>query len=147
MRWQKCNYILPSIFFHLFFYRQSQNFPYLDPFLFPYFSLLLPLHIHSWAAMSSSIFFHLTISISILISAAAAAVPPLPSPPKSGISCLAVGSTATAYWTNAAGQSCTWTGVVGSNFGKNPVNGGEYVIASHHFTLPAWSFKKGSTWR
>ncbi|CAI9629926.1 unnamed protein product [Alternaria burnsii] len=45
---------------------------------------------------------------------------------KRAISCLKVGATATASWTNAAGQSCRWTGVVGSNFGANSVNGGEY---------------------
>jgi hypothetical protein len=44
------------------------------------------------------------------------------------ISCLKVGATATASWTNAAGQSCRWTGVVGSNFGANSVNGGEYAV-------------------
>lgn len=47
---------------------------------------------------------------------------------KRAISCLKVGATATASWTNAAGQSCRWTGVVGSNFGANSVNGGEYAI-------------------
>ena len=44
------------------------------------------------------------------------------------ITCLKVGSTATATWTNAAGRSCRWNGVVGSNFGRNAVNGGEYVL-------------------
>lgn len=43
------------------------------------------------------------------------------------ITCLKVGSTATARWTNSAGQSCTWSGTVGSNFGTNSVNGGECV--------------------
>lgn len=47
---------------------------------------------------------------------------------KRAISCLKVGATATASWTNAAGQSCRWTGVVGSNFGANSVNGGEYAV-------------------
>ncbi|KXT13797.1 hypothetical protein AC579_2343 [Pseudocercospora musae] len=42
------------------------------------------------------------------------------------VTCLKVGSTATARWTNSAGQTCTWTGVVGSNFGTNSVNGGDY---------------------
>ena len=57
---------------------------------------------------------------------------------KRAISCLKVGATATASWTNAAGQSCRWTGVVGSNFGANSVNGGEY--AAHRllffYTIP-----------
>ncbi|EFQ84856.1 hypothetical protein PTT_20350 [Pyrenophora teres f. teres 0-1] len=47
---------------------------------------------------------------------------------KRAISCLRVGATATASWTNAAGQSCRWSGVVGSNFGANSVNGGEYAV-------------------
>lgn len=34
------------------------------------------------------------------------------------VTCVEVGSTQTATWTNAEGQSCTWTGVVGSNFGE-----------------------------
>lgn len=41
------------------------------------------------------------------------------------ITCLTIGSSATARWTNAAGQTCTWSGAVGSNFGTNSVNGGE----------------------
>lgn len=42
------------------------------------------------------------------------------------ISCLNPGQNATATWKNALGQTCTWTGLVGANFGKNTVNGGEY---------------------
>lgn len=42
------------------------------------------------------------------------------------VTCLTVGATATATWTNAAGQTCTYAGVVGSNFGENAA-GGEYV--------------------
>jgi hypothetical protein len=49
---------------------------------------------------------------------------------KRAISCLKVGATATASWTNAAGQSCRWSGVVGSNFGVNSANGGEYAVHS-----------------
>ncbi|KAF2852514.1 hypothetical protein T440DRAFT_29429 [Plenodomus tracheiphilus IPT5] len=45
---------------------------------------------------------------------------------KRAISCVKPGATATASWTNAAGQSCRWSGVVGSNFGSNSANGGEY---------------------
>jgi hypothetical protein len=47
---------------------------------------------------------------------------------KRAISCLRVGATATASWTNAAGQSCRWTGIVGSSFGANSANGGEYAV-------------------
>jgi len=44
---------------------------------------------------------------------------------KQAISCLEVGASATARWTNSAGQTCTFTGVVGSNFGANPSGSGE----------------------
>lgn len=44
---------------------------------------------------------------------------------KRAITCLRVGQTATASWTNAAGKKCTFTGVVGSNFGANPSGSGE----------------------
>ena len=43
------------------------------------------------------------------------------------ITCLKVGETATANWTTKAGETCTWTGTVGSNFGTNPLNGDPYV--------------------
>lgn len=42
------------------------------------------------------------------------------------VTCLKVGATATATWTNAEGQTCTFSGVVGSNYGEN-ASGGEYV--------------------
>ena len=42
------------------------------------------------------------------------------------ITCLEIGQTATASWTNANKEFCTWTGLVGSNFGINPVNKGNY---------------------
>ncbi|GAB7327931.1 hypothetical protein MBLNU13_g11704t1 [Cladosporium sp. NU13] len=45
---------------------------------------------------------------------------------KRAVSCLAVGATATAKWTNNAGKTCTWTGTVGSNFGPNPSGSGDY---------------------
>ncbi|CAI6302473.1 unnamed protein product [Periconia digitata] len=45
---------------------------------------------------------------------------------KRAISCLKPGSTATATWTDAQGKTCRWTGTVGSNFGPNSGNGGEY---------------------
>jgi hypothetical protein len=44
---------------------------------------------------------------------------------KRAISCLQVGATATARWTNSAGKICTFTGVVGSNYGANPSGSGE----------------------
>ncbi|CCF44160.1 hypothetical protein CH063_03261 [Colletotrichum higginsianum] len=54
---------------------------------------------------------------------------PSPSPfehEKRAITCLRVGSTATASWTNSAGQTCTFTGVVGSNYGANLAGSGDY---------------------
>ena len=41
------------------------------------------------------------------------------------ITCLKVGAIATAQWTNAAAQMCTWTGTVGSNFGIDTANNGK----------------------
>lgn len=49
---------------------------------------------------------------------------------KRSVTCLTVGATATATWTNSAGETCTYKAVVGSNFGENSV-GGEYVILHH----------------
>lgn len=46
-------------------------------------------------------------------------------PVSASVTCLKVGATATAGWTNEAGQACTWKGIVGSNFGTNVVNDGE----------------------
>ena len=46
------------------------------------------------------------------------------------ITCLKIGTTATARWTNAAHENCTWTGIVGSNFGIDPVTEGKYVLRS-----------------
>ena len=46
-------------------------------------------------------------------------------PISASITCLKVGSTATAQWTNEAGKACTWTGTIGSNFGVNDDNDGE----------------------
>ncbi|KAF5651928.1 hypothetical protein F25303_3648 [Fusarium sp. NRRL 25303] len=45
---------------------------------------------------------------------------------KRAITCLKVGQTATASWTNSAGKKCTFTGVVGSNYGANPTGSGDY---------------------
>jgi hypothetical protein len=44
---------------------------------------------------------------------------------KRAVSCLSVGASATARWTNSAGQTCTYTGIVGSNYGANPSGSGE----------------------
>ncbi|KAF5024393.1 hypothetical protein F66182_3479 [Fusarium sp. NRRL 66182] len=44
---------------------------------------------------------------------------------KRAITCLRVGQTATATWTNSAGRRCTFTGVVGSNYGANPAGSGD----------------------
>lgn len=46
------------------------------------------------------------------------------SPAFASITCLKVGSTATAKWVDGSGKSCSWTGVVGSNFGVNAANQG-----------------------
>lgn len=46
-------------------------------------------------------------------------------PASASLTCLTVGTVATASWTNKAAQACTWTGTVGSNFGVNAVNNGE----------------------
>ncbi|KAF7880191.1 uncharacterized protein EAF01_012052 [Botrytis porri] len=45
---------------------------------------------------------------------------------EASVTCVKVGVAAKATWTNSAGQTCTWTGTVGSNFGTNTVNAGEY---------------------
>lgn len=44
---------------------------------------------------------------------------------EASVTCVKVGATAKATWTNSAGKTCTWTGTVGSNFGTNTVNAGE----------------------
>ncbi|KAI7930696.1 glyoxylate reductase [Pyricularia oryzae] len=51
---------------------------------------------------------------------------PAPELQKRSITCLKIGDNATATWKNAAGQTCTFTGVVGSNFGTNPAGTGDY---------------------
>ncbi|KAJ5396618.1 hypothetical protein N7509_004731 [Penicillium cosmopolitanum] len=45
---------------------------------------------------------------------------------KRSVVCLKVGNTAVATWTNSAGQTCSFTGLVGSNYGINTVNEGDY---------------------
>ncbi|KAH8671394.1 hypothetical protein BX600DRAFT_434502 [Xylariales sp. PMI_506] len=56
----------------------------------------------------------------------ALAAPSEPALGKRSVTCLTVGATATATWTTDAGVTCTWKGVVGSNFGTNTVNDGDY---------------------
>jgi predicted small integral membrane protein len=41
------------------------------------------------------------------------------------ITCIKVGATATASWTNGVSKACTWTGTVGSNF-VTIASGSEY---------------------
>ncbi|PQE26873.1 hydrolytic enzyme protein [Rutstroemia sp. NJR-2017a BVV2] len=50
------------------------------------------------------------------------------------VTCLKVGATATARWTNSAGKSCTWSGAVGGNFGSNSVNGGDDANCGSAYT-------------
>ncbi|KAL4948200.1 hypothetical protein BDW69DRAFT_199048 [Aspergillus filifer] len=45
---------------------------------------------------------------------------------KRSITCLTVGSTTMATWTNSAGQTCTFSGLVGSNYGTNSAGEGDY---------------------
>lgn len=71
-----------------------------------------------------------TMGLKILASLAFAALAfgsPVESLEKRSIACLNVGATSTATWKNSAGKTCRWTGIVGSNFGTNSVNGGECV--------------------
>ncbi|KAK1676227.1 hypothetical protein BDP55DRAFT_767942 [Colletotrichum godetiae] len=56
----------------------------------------------------------------------ALAAPSTPELDKRAITCLKVGATATAKWTNSAGKSCTFAGVVGSNYGTNLAGSGDY---------------------
>lgn len=44
---------------------------------------------------------------------------------KRSVTCLKVGAVATATWVNNAGQSCSFVGVVGSNYGTNSAGTGE----------------------
>jgi len=50
------------------------------------------------------------------------------------VTCLKVGATAKATWKNSAAKTCTWTGIIGSNFGKNSL-GSEYVSVSFSLFL------------
>lgn len=60
------------------------------------------------------------------IALASPSSPPSPLSRRS-VTCLKIGATATATWTDADGKTCTFSGVVGSNYGENAA-GGEYVI-------------------
>ncbi|PIG89364.1 hypothetical protein AARAC_006578 [Aspergillus arachidicola] len=72
---------------------------------------------------------HLLHTILFLLPLASLAVPSAPSSNlnKRSITCLKVGASATATWTNSAGQTCSFVGVVGSNYGANSAGNGEYV--------------------
>ena len=65
------------------------------------------------SSINMSVFLTITLAVLALSKASAS------------ITCLKVGETATARWTNAADENCTWTGIVGSNFGIDPTNGGK----------------------
>ncbi|KAK1982362.1 hypothetical protein LZ30DRAFT_749388 [Colletotrichum cereale] len=70
-------------------------------------------------------------SFSVLLALCPLAALSAPSTPslelvKRTIDCLKVGETATAQWKNSAGQTCTFTGVVGSNYGANDAGNGDY---------------------
>jgi hypothetical protein len=39
------------------------------------------------------------------------------------VTCLDPGQIATARFVNGLGETCTWTGTVGVNFGVSPLNG------------------------
>ncbi|KZL70461.1 hydrolytic enzyme protein [Colletotrichum tofieldiae] len=70
-----------------------------------------------------------SVSFLLALCPLAALAAPSPSPlghDKRAITCLKVGATATARWTNNAGQTCTFTGVVGSNYGANSAGSGDY---------------------
>lgn len=41
------------------------------------------------------------------------------------VTCLEIGQTATAKWTDSQGRECTFVGIVGSNYGSNPFGLGE----------------------
>jgi hypothetical protein len=64
----------------------------------------------------------MTVTLGAMLAALTIASPMIE---KRSITCLEVGSTATATWKNAAGKTCKWTGIVGSNFGTNSATGGE----------------------
>ncbi|KAH1621110.1 hypothetical protein KXV95_003186 [Aspergillus fumigatus] len=49
---------------------------------------------------------------------------------KRSVTCLKVGAVATATWVNSAGQSCSFVGVVGSNYGTNSAGTGERSLAN-----------------
>ncbi|OAL49016.1 hypothetical protein IQ07DRAFT_654515 [Pyrenochaeta sp. DS3sAY3a] len=72
---------------------------------------------------SPSLFSTITLIIPLLLLPSLSSSTPAPLLSKRAVSCLTPGATATATWTNSAGLTCRWTGVVGSNFGTNSVNG------------------------
>lgn len=92
--------------------------------------------IHWFLSLLQTIMFQISaLGAAVIVFSAtfAAAYPSLSRIPNAGITCLNLGSTATAKWTTAAGQTCTWTGVVGRNFGISSLNGREYVHGNSIF--------------
>lgn len=77
-----------------------------------------------------------TFALLSLVTLALAAPSTSPASPllKRSVTCLTVGATATATWTNSAGQTCTYKATVGSNFGEN-ASGGEYVKGNSHLRV------------
>ncbi|EPS26413.1 hypothetical protein PDE_01349 [Penicillium oxalicum 114-2] len=67
-------------------------------------------------------------AILTLLPLLAMAMPSAPEAPhsKRSITCLKVGQTATATWTNSAGKRCSFVGVVGSNYGASSSGSGDY---------------------
>lgn len=62
---------------------------------------------------------------------------------KRSVTCLKVGATATASWTNSADQTCTYVGVVGSNYGENSDGDGEYACP---FSFPSLTIHSSRTY-
>ena len=52
------------------------------------------------------------------------------SPSLAAVQCVNLGAKATANFTNGAGEQCTYTGIVGTNFGINPNTSRVYVRSS-----------------
>ncbi|KAJ4425117.1 hypothetical protein N0V82_000172 [Gnomoniopsis sp. IMI 355080] len=69
-----------------------------------------------------------TLFLSIIALAGAASARPNSSSSsisRRSVTCLSIGTTGTATWTDAANRTCTSNGVVGSNYGEN-ASGGDY---------------------
>lgn len=67
-------------------------------------------------------------TILVIVSALLGTTLAMPSSPvssvqKRSVTCLKLGASAKATWTNSAGKTCTYTGIVGSNYGTNSAGG------------------------